>query len=210
MGRIEPFEKFADQYEDWFEKNYWVYQSELEAIQQQLPKGGKGIEIGVGSGRFAQPLGIKFGIEPSSRMREFARGRGIEVIDACAENLPFEASSFDFALMVTTICFLDDIEKAFRETYRILKLNGRLIIGFVNKDSSLGKVYQQNKNKSIFYKSARFFSVEEVEFYLKDAGFKEFIFSQTIFHDLREIKDIEPIKSGYGDGSFVVINARKD
>ena len=210
MGRIEPFEKFADQYEDWFEKNYWVYQSELEAIQQQLPKGGKGIEIGVGSGRFAQPLGIKFGIEPSSRMREFARGRGIEVIDACAENLPFEASSFDFALMVTTICFLDDIEKAFKEIHRILKPNGHLLIGFIDKNSPVGKTYEKHKNESEFYKIATFYSVDEVVLYLKKTGFGHFEFNQTIFKDLKEIKNIELIKSGYGEGLFVVINALKE
>jgi len=47
-------------------------------------------------------------------------------------------------------------------------------------------------------------------FYLKNAGFKKFEFNQTIFKDLRKIKDIEPIKNGYGKGSFVVISALKE
>ena len=208
--KVQPFEKYADQYENWFEKNHWVYKSELQAVREQLPKQGKGLEIGVGSGRFAVPLGINFGVDPSPKMGELAKARGIKVVDAGGEDLPFNDSQFDFALMVTTICFLDDIEKAFRETYRILKPNGHLIIGFIDKNSPVGRTYQKHKDESEFYKIATFYSVDEVVLYLKNTGFGHFAFNQTIFRDLKEIKDIEPIRSGYGDGSFVVINARKD
>ncbi len=208
--KISPFEKYSDRYEDWFEKNYWVYQSELQAVRDQLPRKGNGIEIGVGSGRFAGPLGIKIGVEPSYKMRELAEKRGITVIDAIAEKLPFNDSQFDFVLMVTTICFVEDIKKALSETYRILKTNGRLIIGFVDKDSLLGKIYQERKNKNIFYKFAKFYSVDEVMFHLKEVGFSKSSFVQTIFRDLKEINSIESTQKGYGDGSFVVINARKE
>ena len=92
MARIEPFEKYPSRYEDWFEKNKFAFESELYAIREQLPKSDKGIEIGVGSGRFAAPLGIKIGIDPSKKMREIARKRGIEVINSVAENLPFDNS----------------------------------------------------------------------------------------------------------------------
>ena len=205
--KVQPFEKYTGQYEDWFEKNHWVYQSELQAVRKQLPKKGNGIEIGVGSGRFANPLGIDLGVDPSPKMREIAKARGIEVIDAGGENLPFNDSQFDFVLMVTTICFLDDIEKAFRETYRVLKPNGHLVIGFVDKNSPVGKIYQKHKDESKFYKIATFYSVDEVVLYLKKTGFGHFVFNQTIFKDLKEIKNIEPIKSSYGEGSFVVISA---
>ena len=208
--KIQPFEKYTDQYENWFEKNYWVYQSELQAVKEQLPKQGRGLEIGVGSGRFAGPLGINLGVDPSPKMRELAKARGIDVIDASGENLPFNEFQFDFVLMVTTICFLDDIEKVFRETYRILKPNGRLIIGFIDKNSPVGRIYQEHKGENEFYKIATFYSVEEVIFYLKNAGFGRFVFNQTIFKDLKEIKDIEPIKSGYGEGSFVVLRALRE
>ena len=207
MAKIEPFEKFAYRYEDWFEKNKFVYKSELLAVREQLPKSGEGIEIGVGSGRFAGPLGIKIGIEPSGKMRKIAQGKGIKVVDGIAEALPFDNSQFEFALMVTTICFLDDIETAFRETYRVLKPGGCLIVGFIDKNSPIGKLYQQHKKNSVFYRVAIFYSVDEVISYLKKANFKDFNFNQTIFHNLTQIRGIEPVKKGYGEGSFVVIKA---
>ena len=67
MPKISPFEKYAEQYEEWFVENRWVYEAELRAVKAMLPVGGHGVEIGVGSGRFAEPLGIKIGVEPSKR-----------------------------------------------------------------------------------------------------------------------------------------------
>jgi ubiquinone/menaquinone biosynthesis C-methylase UbiE len=209
MPKIEPFEKYPQKYEDWFERNKFAYESELLAVKELMPQNGEGVEIGVGSGKFAEPLGIKLGVEPSPKMREIAEKKGIKVIDEVAEELPFNDEQFDFVLMVTTICFLDDIETVFREAYRVLKPNGCLIIGFVDKYSSLGKLYQQHKMKNVFYKIATFYSVGEVISYLKKAGFEDFTFTQTIFHKLAELKDIEPIREGYGKGSFVVIRAMK-
>lgn len=209
MAKTEPFDKYASRYEDWFERNKFAFESELRAIREQLPKGKNGIEIGVGSGRFAAPLGIKIGVDPSRKLREIAQKRGIKAIDGVAENLPFDDSQFEFALMVTTICFVDDLEASIEEVYRVLKPGGFLIIGFIDRESPIGRSYQQNKEESVFYRIATFYTVHEVVFKMKKVGFKAFNFTQTLFHDLDKIRDIEPIKEGYGEGSFVVIRAKK-
>jgi len=209
MPKIEPFERYANKYEDWFENNKFAYESELQAIKEQLPENGEGIEIGVGSGRFAAPLGIALGLDPSKEMRKIAQKKGIEVIDGVAEELPFSDLQFDFVLMVTTLCFLDDIEAGLKEAYRVLKSDGSLIIGFINANSPIGKLYHQQKNDNVFYREATFYSVEEVVAYLKKAGFKDFNFKQTLFNPLTDIRDLEPVKEGYGEGSFVVVKATK-
>ncbi len=73
----------------------------------------------------------------------------------------------------------------------------------------MGKLYEQHKKNSVFYKIATFYSTKEVIDYLNKVGFKEFNFKQTIFRSLKEIKNVELVKEGYGEGSFVVIRARK-
>lgn len=205
MAKIEPFELFADAYDDWFVKNKNIYELELEAVKQLMPTDANGLEVGIGSGKFAVPLGIKTGVEPSRVMAEKARALGIKVCYGVAEDLPFEDNIFDFVLFVTTICFVDDIEKTFLEAYRVLKNDGSIIVGFVDKESEMGKKYLAKKNKSKFYNIATFYSTEEVLKYLIDAGFCDFICKQTIFQNQEE----QTIEDGFGKGSFVVIRGEK-
>ncbi|RKY86608.1 SAM-dependent methyltransferase, partial [candidate division KSB1 bacterium] len=207
MAKIGPFEKYTGRYDNWFERNYSAWKSELNGIKKHLPEKKKGIEIGVGSGRFAEPLNIRFGIEPSRKMGKIAKDRDIVIINGIAEKLPIKTSVFDFALMVTTICFLDDIALSFREIYRILKPDGKFIIGFIDRNSPVGKIYENHKFENVFYKEATFYTVMDVVTYLKKAGFEKFFYSQTIFNNLSEIKNIEPVKDGFGEGSFVIIRA---
>lgn len=210
MPKISPFEKYVEQYEEWFVENRWVYAAELRAVKAMLPAGGHGVEIGVGTGRFAEPLGIKIGVEPSKRMREIAQKRGIKVLDGVAEELPFDDSEFDFALMVTTVCFVDDINRALLEAHRVLSHEGILIIGFVDRNSMVGQTYLSRQDENVFYKEATFFSVDELVKIMDQSGFIDFTFKQTIFQTLSETTRDEPVKSGHGEGSFVVIHGRKE
>ncbi len=210
MPKIEPFEEHSDEYEAWFEENEIAYKSELKAVRHFIPEGKKGMEIGIGSGRFARPLGIEIGVEPSEEMRKMAEEKDLEVYDAAGESLPFEDNEFDFVLMVTTICFLDDVKQTFKETGRVLKDNGLFIIGFVDKDSPLGQVYQQKKEKSKFYRPATFHSAEGVMKKLKKQGFKNLETVQTLFGQLPEIEEIQDFRDGHGEGGFVVVKAEWD
>jgi len=209
MARTGPVEKYYKKYEHWFTKNRYVYESEIDAIKKILPDFNEAVEIGVGSGRFAAPLGIRSGLEPSKKMAHIAEGRGISVTEGEAENMPFDDESFDLALMVTTLCFLDDVERAFSEVFRILKPGGYFINGFVDRDSRLGRTYQKFKDGNVFYRLADFYSVKEVKMFLKKTGFKDFSYRQTVFKDLGDIKEFEKSIKGYGSGSFVAISARK-
>lgn len=209
MSLNSPFEQNAEHYDAWFEHHPLVYQSEIEAVRTLLPEPGKGLEIGVGSGLFAAPLGIQTGIEPSAVMGDRARKRGINVVKGVAEALPFRDNEFDTALMVTTVCFLDDITMAFQEAFRVLKPGGAFIIGFVDKNSPIGKSYEQRKSESLYYKDATFYAVGDLLAHLKQAGFSMFSFRQTLFGPLDEMRAPDQVKKGYGKGSFVVIKAGK-
>lgn len=203
------FDLFSEEYDLWYEKNYSVYLSELRAIEPHLPPSGPSLEIGVGTGRFADPLRVDFGIDPSHAMLLKAKMRGLKVIRGCAENLPFRDSFFEWVLLVVTICFLPSPVEALKEIRRVLRRGGRLIVGFVDKESFLGKLYLEKKEKNKFYRSATFYSSEEVIKLLREQGFEIVQITQTIFRDLPEIDSVEPVKIGFGEGGFVVLSASK-
>lgn len=209
MARTRPFDEHPERYERWFDEHEAVYQSELCALHSVVPSGGRGVEIGMGSGRFAGPLGITEGVEPSRAMRELARKRGLEAHPGVAERLPFPDQAFDFALMVTTICFVDDPRASCLEIRRVLKRGGRLIIGFVDRASPLGEHYERHREESIFYRDATFFSVEEVNALLEECGFDILGTVQTVFGPLPEVREPQGFTEGHGEGGFVVVRARR-
>ena len=206
MATSTTFDEQAIEYDAWFEKHTDLYLAELEAVRSFIPVRGSGVEIGVGTGRFAASLAIPIGVEPAPRMAKLARQRRIEVLEGVAEALPFADGSFDFAVMVTVICFLDDVAQAFREACRILKQNGTFIIGFIDRESELGRHYSHKKEQSPFYRNATFYSVSELKKLLTKTGFSSFAYRQTLRPG--ETMDLTVLE-GYGRGGFVVIQAQK-
>ncbi|HCC69555.1 MAG TPA: SAM-dependent methyltransferase [Bacteroidales bacterium] len=209
MARTEAFDKYLAEYEQWFIDNRYVFLSELEAVRVLLPDSGRGVEIGVGSGIFASSLNIEEGCDPSVAMRKKSQSRGIRVIDCIAEYLPWDDNTFDYVLMVTTICFVDDPQKAIREINRVLKPGGVLVIGFVDMNSPVGKDYIKHRDKSHFYSDASFFSTDEIHKLLRENNLITHKTIQTVFDKPDKITDIQPAKNGYGEGSFIVIKAFK-
>ncbi len=204
MAKTKAFEHYSNEYDEWFEKNSNLYDAELNVIKSMLKPFKFALEVGVGTGKFAKPFNIPIGIEPCPQMADKAQKLGINVFFSIAEKLPFKDKSFDFVLMVTTVCFVDDVLQSFKEVNRVLKNKGSFIVAYVDKDSELGKQYELKKNKSKFYSEATFYSSNEILNYLKQAGFNFFDIRQTIFKD-----DVNLIKEGFGEGSFVAISARK-
>jgi ubiquinone/menaquinone biosynthesis C-methylase UbiE len=206
---ILVFEKHARAYDRWFETHTYAYESEVLAVRSLLPWSGKGLEVGVGTGRFAPRVGIKVGVEPAQAMASIAR-RGMQVYEARAEALPFADTSFDSVLKVTTICFFSDPLQALQETKRVLKPQAHIVIGMIDKDSPLGKSYEAKKRESTFYRYAHFYSVAQVVGWLTQLGFGTIKTCQTIFKPPKEMTAVEPAKDGYGEGGFVVIAGQKE
>jgi len=206
MNLDDVFGLNIELYEEWFSKNNNIVGSEIEAIKQLLPKSGEGIEIGVGTGIFASALGIKTGVEPSEKMRNKAIERGINTINAYAENLPIPDNMYDFVLMVTVDCFFTDILQSFKEAYRILTEEGFLIVAFIDKNTPLGQIYEEKKASNVFYKNARFHSATEMEELLRIAHFEIVDRRQTVFNLDNKIQEIKP---DVGEGVFAIAKAMK-
>ena len=210
MAKTAPFDSFIDDYEAWFDHHRPVFLSELNALSQVVRPGLTSIEIGVGSGIFAEPLGISEGVEPSPVMAERARKRGVTVYPGTAEHLPLSDGRYDLAVMITAICFVDDRRRTVEEIYRVLRPGGRTVFGFVDKDSELGKTYERFKNENVFYRDATFVTANEIRTLLAETGFEEMSVRQTVFGRLDSISEPQPARPGSGEGGFVVIEAVRE
>lgn len=202
-----PFDAYHCRYDNWYDMHSAAYCSELLAVRSLLPWQGIGLEIGVGTGRFAAPLGVRFGVDPSASMLEYAHARGVRTVLGIAEQLPFATDSFDCALSVATICFVDDVRAMLREARRVIKPGGCLVLGFVDRGSALGQQYLNQRAENDFYREATSYSADEVEDLLLEGGFPLQEWVQTLSAPLPDIVEIEPFRAGHGNDAFVVVKA---
>jgi len=209
MARTAPFEAHSGRYDEWFARHEAVYLSELLAVRALLPWRGLGLEIGVGTGRFAAPLGVQVGLEPAGAMLSRARQRHIKVVQGVAEALPFADKAFDYVLMVVVLSFLDDAQAGLAEIARVLKPEGALVIGFLDHGCPAGRSYLKQHAHKVFFRDATFYASAEVELLLGRAGFHDLCWVQTLCHPPEEITEIEALRPGHGDGAFVVVRGVK-
>ena len=169
----DPFEQHAEAYDRWFDEHPAEYRAELARVRQLLPApDSRAVEVGTGSGRFAAPLGIGIGVEPSRALGLMARRRGIDVLRGRAEALPLASGSCSCVLMVTVICFLEDPAAALRELRRVLAPGGTLVLAYIERDGPIALRYLRTGGKRRFLSHARFSSAGEVTALLEDAGFR--------------------------------------
>lgn len=167
----DVFEEYADDYDRWFDEHRNEYHAELARIRKIFPSPpSRSVEVGVGSGRFAVPLGITLGVEPSHALCRMARRRGIEVIRGDAEALPIKDGSCSSALLITVICFLNDPVSAFHELHRILIQGGSLIVAFIERGGQVHRKYLLESGKGRFLSHATFYSSDEVQALLAMTG----------------------------------------
>jgi ubiquinone/menaquinone biosynthesis C-methylase UbiE len=186
--------------------------SEIFALRTFVPANLgnlKALEIGAGTGRFAAPLGIRYGLEPAKAMAEIAKKRGIQMVLGVAELLPFKRQSFDLVLIVAALSLFKDPIQALSEATGVLKPGGQIVIGILDRSSLHGDYYESGKKEGRFSSGARFLSTVEVSGWLADLGFKEIKTCQTLYMQPEKIEHIELPQKGFGTGSFAVISARK-
>lgn len=95
------------------------------------------LEIGSGNGILVRELieavgpgGRVVGLDASEAILDMARHLcpDGEFLLGDALNLPFEDKAFDAAVTAQVLCFLDDVDRAIAEAYRVLKPGGRLVV----------------------------------------------------------------------------------
>jgi SAM-dependent methyltransferase len=208
-----PFDDLALEYDAWFDKEgNLIFFIEVQAFKLLLPTLPKPwLEIGVGSGRFAQALGIETGIDPSIKLVEMARRRGVTALIGHGEQGLFDKESFGTVFLIVTLCFLDSPLEVLKEASRILIPGGKIVLGLVLKEGPWGQFYQLKKAQGHrFYKYATFYTCDEVVRLIVQAGFMTERIISTLFQRPGEVHRTEDTREGYfPDAGFTIIVAGK-
>ena len=212
-SKIRVFDSLASDYDAWFEEEgRLIFALEVEALKQVLPLLPKPwIEIGIGSGRFAQALGIDIGLDPSSELLKIARNRGARVLLGRGEEAPFKDGSFGAIFFIVTLCFVDSPNRILTEAARLLKSGGELVLGLVLKESPWGQLYQREKETGHrFYRHTTFYSYADVEIFLIQTGFLIEKVISTLFQNPGQVYHIESPQQGFFQSAgFTVVLASK-
>jgi ubiquinone/menaquinone biosynthesis C-methylase UbiE len=205
----ELFEQFSKYYDSWYSRHLEILESEIRAIKAFCLK-GLGLDVGVGTGIFASKVKVQIGIDASKRMLKNSRKRGVQVVRALAEHLPFLNKEFDYVLMTVTLCFLDNPETVLKEVFRILRPNGVLVVCIIVRDSPWGQLYVKKARQGHrFYRYARFYSLSELEELLKENDFRIVDYKSTLTYSPSASAVIENPRNNSRQGSFVCAKAIK-
>jgi SAM-dependent methyltransferase len=212
-NRGSPFDSLASEYDAWFEQEgRLVFDIEVRAFQQILPLLPRPwLEVGVGSGRFAQALGIETGIDPSVKLLETAKKRGITGFLARGEEKFFEARTFGTVFLIVTLCFVSSPAAVLKECRRILQEHGEIVLGLVLRDSPWGQHYLAKKKQGHrFYSNATFYSYQEIVKLLEQSGFVVEKVVSTLFQKPDEVTEMEPPRQGFHPkAGFTIVAANK-
>jgi ubiquinone/menaquinone biosynthesis C-methylase UbiE len=210
-GVLPPFIDLASEYDRWFDREgRCIFLTEARALAELSPELPKPwLEIGVGSGRFAQALGTEAGLDPSIKMVELARTRGVNAFVGRGEQMLFDEESFGTVFLITTLCFLNSPRGVIKEANRILMPGGKMVLGLVLKESPWGQLYERKKASGHrFYRYATFYSFDEVARLLAQTGFVMERVVSTLFEKPERAHHVEKPQEGYSpDAGFTVILA---
>ena len=179
------FDAHADKYDAWYdtEAGKSIFAMEVDCLEPLLHRHKRPyLEIGVGSGRFAQALGIEYGVDPSSVQLRMAESRGIHVLQSTGEKLPLEDETIGGVLIAFTLCFIDDPTKLLQEAWRVLQPGAGLVLGLIFRSSPWAKFYvTKGREGHPIYSRAHFFSKGEVDNLLRLSGFRVLDCRSTLF-----------------------------
>lgn len=145
MTRDGETKAYYDDFSGWYEKErhhgYHAMLDDLEigVLEPLLPSARQALEVGAGTGLIMQGIasGVErlVGVDISAGMLQLAAGRGFQVVQGSATDLPFVGGTFDLAYSFKVLAHVPDIRGALAEMARVLRPGGHLVAEFYNRRS---------------------------------------------------------------------------
>ncbi len=171
------FDSLACQYDDWYKAplGKLVDRIEEKMVYKHLDpvKGRLALDAGCGTGLYSIRLARKgayvIGIDQSEKMLEMALQKStsitpvIQYFQGDLHHLPFQNNIFDLLICITALEFCIDPIKAIREFGRVLKPQGQMVLGVLNRESSWMKWVLSQSNSSSIYRKANLFIPSELK-----------------------------------------------
>ena len=121
-GVMRPFER-------------WVIPGLRQAALNEIPVGARILEVGAGTGlnfvyysRDATGVASEFSREMLKHARAKNRPRGVDLLQNCAEDLPFQNAAFDAAFATLVFCSVASPAKALAELRRVVRSGGTVVL----------------------------------------------------------------------------------
>ena len=183
MLKMNVFAEEANSYDGWYNTKMGSFVDKVETDcifgLFKVQKGMRILDVGCGTGNFSIKL-AKMGcevvaIDISKEMLKIAEKKakeeslGIEFYHMDVHNMGFEDNCFDGVVSVTAFEFLSDPKNAMEEMFRVLRPNGQLVIGTINRDSEWGKMYSSKKaGENSVFKYADLKTMEDLKGFKSD------------------------------------------
>ncbi len=145
---------------------FWkkVFKAELDYILNQL-KGAKDV-LSIGCGPAIIETGLAehgFNVTGLDISREVLGQApdSIRTVVGSAENMAFEESSFDAVIYVASIQFVERYKQAIKETARVLRSGGKLLVMLLNPQSEFFK--EKTKNPDSYVNKIKHTDLKKIE-----------------------------------------------
>jgi ubiquinone/menaquinone biosynthesis C-methylase UbiE len=173
----EKTEDYYNKYGTWYDderiKGYYemINKKEVEIVEK-YGKDKKVLEVGCGTGIILNEVNkftsVANGIDLSPGMLERAKEKGLNVQVANAKSIPFDDNTFDVVYSFKVLAHIPEIRETVKETTRVVKDGGTLILEFYNS-YSLKKlanwIYNIVKKRDVYI---RYDSIGKIKTYLPE------------------------------------------
>lgn len=177
MIAIALFDNSAKTYDDWCETEIGAFVDQIEkGLMKEVAqpqKGEKALDLGCGTGIYSYwlyDLGLEvIGIDISKNMLDVAKKKKhankIKFVHGDIRNLPFADETFELVISNIVLEFTQNPQEIVKEAFRVVKKGGRLVIGFIGRDSAWGRMYEEKgkRDQRSVFSQAQFFSIDEIK-----------------------------------------------